>query len=325
MKKVLVVVDMQNDFVDGALGTKEAQKIVPLLKKKLAKEREDKTEIIFTKDTHESDYLTTQEGKNLPVEHCIRGTDGWELISGIYENGELIIEKPTFGSVALVQYVSDADIIELVGLCTDICVISNALLLKAHYPDKEIRIDASCCAGVSEQSHQNALEAMKMCQIIIQNESIKQVAEKKVTINTFGNFEVFVEGEIVRFSRSKSKELLAYLVDRHGAGVTNAEIAMTLFEDKEYTTSVKNQVQTIISELKKTLRKYDVETIIVRKWNSLAIDTDKILCDYYEFIRGNKQARQRFAGEYMSNYSWAEYTNGYLLHLFENDSYLSSL
>lgn len=320
MKKLLIVVDMQKDFVDGALGTKQAQKIVPVLKEKLLKERALHTEIIFTKDTHEENYLTTQEGKNLPVKHCIRGTDGWELIEGIYEKNERIVQKPSFGSVELPQYAADADVIELVGLCTDICVISNAMLLKAFYPEKKIQIDASCCAGVTQQSHQNALKAMQACQIEICNdENHGSTIPRKVTVQTFGNFEVFADGELLQFSRSKSKELLAYLVDRRGAGVTNAEIALILFEDKMYSTSVKNQVQTVISELKKTLKKYGIEEILVRKWNSLAINTEKITCDYYDFIKGNKAEKACFAGEYMSNYSWAEYTNGYLLNFYEMD------
>ena len=150
MSKYLVVVDMQKDFIDGALGTAEAQAIVP---KVIEKVTSFKGPVMFTRDTHEENYLETQEGQNLPVKHCIRGTDGWELQSDLndyaLENHCLIYQ------------------IEIVGLCTDICVISNAILLKTALPDTEIIVDASCCAGVTPQSHQNALEAMKMCQITI--------------------------------------------------------------------------------------------------------------------------------------------------------------
>lgn len=170
MKKVLVVVDMQKDFVDGSLGTKEAQEMLPKLVKKLERENANGTKLIFTKDTHENDYLQTQEGKKLPVEHCIRGTKGWEIVPEIEKYIEEILEKPTFGAINLPPLVKDADVIEVVGLCTDICVISNVLLLKAHYPEKTIQVDASCCAGVTPDSHKNALEAMKMCQIDIVNE-----------------------------------------------------------------------------------------------------------------------------------------------------------
>lgn len=167
MNKVLVVVDMQVDFVTGALGTKEAVAIVPAVRNKIEEELKMGTKIIITKDTHEEDYLETQEGKKLPVKHCIRGTEGWELIPELREFADIVIEKPTFGSTELPKYVEDADVIELIGLCTDICVISNAMLLKAYFPEKIIQIDSSCCAGVTVESHCNALEAMKMCQIDI--------------------------------------------------------------------------------------------------------------------------------------------------------------
>lgn len=169
--KLLVVVDMQKDFVDGALGTKEAQAIVDNVVKKVTEEKEAGTQIIFTMDTHETDYLETAEGKNLPVEHCIRGSEGWKLIPPLQPltSGCRLIEKPTFGSTKLSHLVAsnNYDEIELIGLCTDICVISNALLLKAAVPETPISVDASCCAGVTPESHKNALEAMKMCQIII--------------------------------------------------------------------------------------------------------------------------------------------------------------
>lgn len=166
MKKCIVVVDMQNDFIDGSLGTKEAQEMLPRLVKKL--ERETDAALVFTQDTHSADYLETQEGKNLPVKHCIKPEKGWEIspvLKPFAEKAAAIVEKPTFGSTKLPDAVRGFDEIELVGLCTDICVISNALLLKAFYPEKSISIDASCCAGITPESHENALSAMKMCQI----------------------------------------------------------------------------------------------------------------------------------------------------------------
>lgn len=172
MMKVLVVVDMQNDFIDGALGTPEAVKIVPLVVQKI---RDFDGLVIATRDTHEANYLDTQEGKKLPVEHCIRGTKGWELCQEIRELiAEDPIDKPAFGSEELGQrlkacHETDGPIesITLVGLCTDICVISNALLLKACLPEMPVIVDASCCAGVTPESHVQALNAMKMCQVEI--------------------------------------------------------------------------------------------------------------------------------------------------------------
>ena len=169
--KLLVVVDMQTDFVDGALGTPEAVAIVENVVRKVKEEKEAGSDIIFTMDTHETNYLETMEGKNLPVELCIRGTDGWMLIPQLrpLTDGARIIEKPTFGSTKLAHAVAagNYDEIELIGLCTDICVISNVLLVKATVPETPICVDASCCAGVTPQSHLNALEAMKMCQIVM--------------------------------------------------------------------------------------------------------------------------------------------------------------
>lgn len=165
MRKVLIIIDMQNDFVDGSLGTNEAKCIVPAVVKKAEFAIKNNIDIIFTKDTHYSDYLNTSEGKNLPIEHCIKGSSGWEIVPDLKKYALKVIEKNTFGSVDLPNEVKCYDEIELVGLCTDICVISNALILKAHYPEKNISVDASCCAGVTPQSHENALEAMKMCQI----------------------------------------------------------------------------------------------------------------------------------------------------------------
>ena len=168
MKKAIVVVDMQKDFIDGALGTKEAQAMLPRMEAKLAAARAAGTALVFTMDTHGEDYLATQEGKRLPVPHCIRGTKGWEIAASLQpfvQEAAVVIEKPTFGSTELPAVLADYDEIELVGLCTDICVISNALLLKAFYPEKRISVDASCCAGVTVESHEDALRAMKMCQV----------------------------------------------------------------------------------------------------------------------------------------------------------------
>lgn len=172
MKKILVVVDMQNDFIDGALGTKEAEQIVESVIHKI-KEYNIKN-IYATRDTHRTDYLSTQEGKNLPVEHCIKGTPGWEIRAEIAEllEGAVMVDKPSFGSLKLAELLYEENKkeeleIELVGLCTDICVVSNAILLKAKMPEVKISVDASCCAGVTPESHKAALETMKMCQINI--------------------------------------------------------------------------------------------------------------------------------------------------------------
>lgn len=170
MKKVLVVVDMQKDFIDGALGTREAVAIVDNVAE-LVKSFDG--EVIFTRDTHGEDYLETQEGRNLPVVHCIEGTDGWQLdrkLQALRTDSMKIFDKPTFGSVALAEYLrADREIgsVTLAGLCTDICVISNALLIKANMPEVEVCVVEKCCAGVTPQSHANALEAMKMCQVKI--------------------------------------------------------------------------------------------------------------------------------------------------------------
>ncbi len=168
MKKLLVVVDMQNDFVTGALGTREAAAILPAVRGEIEKRRREGWEIVYTRDTHARDYLQTQEGKNLPVEHCLRGTHGWEIANGLYEGGR-IFDKPAFGSVALGEYVRQGgyDEAELIGVCTDICVISNALLLKAFAPEMRVRVKASACAGVTPESHEAAIAAMRACQVDI--------------------------------------------------------------------------------------------------------------------------------------------------------------
>ena len=168
MKKTLIVVDMQNDFIDGSLGTKEAQAIVGNVKKKIEEYQSRGDEIIFTRDTHQEDYLETLEGKKLPVKHCIYGTKGWEIAKGLEGPEGIYIDKPTFGWVHWNE--RSFDEIELVGLCTDICVVSNALILKAMFPEAEITVDAACCAGVTPKTHKAALETMKMCQIQVVGE-----------------------------------------------------------------------------------------------------------------------------------------------------------
>ena len=172
MKKILIVIDMQNDFIDGALGTKEAEAIVENVRQKiLSYPREC---VYATMDTHGEDYPDTQEGRNLPVPHCIKGTKGWELRPEIREliDPVNIYEKPAFGSVRLAEDMKklaekEEIEIELAGLCTDICVVSNALLLKAFMPEVPVSADAGCCAGVTPEKHEAAVETMRSCQIKI--------------------------------------------------------------------------------------------------------------------------------------------------------------
>lgn len=165
--KVLIVVDMQVDFVTGSLGSKDAQDIVDNVVNRVAKHD---GAIIFTRDTHSQDYMTTLEGKKLPVAHCIENTNGWQIIPQLRQYVSNVVDKPTFGSTTLPQMVSqlagnDLQSITLIGLCTDICVISNAMYLKANFPNTPIIIESHCCAGISKESHNNALNAMKMCHI----------------------------------------------------------------------------------------------------------------------------------------------------------------
>lgn len=168
MKSLLVVVDMQRDFVSGPLGTKEAQNILPAVVRRI---QEFQGDVVYTRDTHNGNYLQTQEGQQLPVVHCVQGTPGWEIVPEVRDAGKgktvAVIDKPTFGSVALCNFVEAGGYtaVELVGLCTDICVISNALCLKARLWEIPISVRVSCCAGVTPESHENALAAMKMCQI----------------------------------------------------------------------------------------------------------------------------------------------------------------
>ena len=167
MKKALVVIDMQNDFIDGSLGTPEAQAIVLSVSERVKAAVQDGEKLIFTQDTHPKNYLQTAEGKKLPVEHCIKPSHGWALTSSLipYAKDAVVLEKPTFGATGLPQQFAGFDEITVIGLCTDICVISNAMLLKAFLPEAKICVDSKCCAGVTPKSHLRALEAMKMCQI----------------------------------------------------------------------------------------------------------------------------------------------------------------
>ena len=163
MKKTLIVVDMQNDFIDMALGTPEAVAIVPNVKAKIREYAERGDEIIFTRDTHFENYLNTTEGKKLPVPHCIKGTKGWEIADGLFVEGSKIIDKPNFGWPHWNE--ETLEDVELIGLCTDICVVSNALIIKATFPDANVKVDAKCCAGVTVESHEAALKTMAMCQV----------------------------------------------------------------------------------------------------------------------------------------------------------------
>jgi len=166
--KYLIVVDMQNDFITGSLGSEHAEKIVPDVVKKV---KNFAGKVIFTRDTHFADYMQTQEGKKLPVQHCIKDTDGWQICDELKDYANDVVDKITFGSIdlpgMLKDYGDEIDEIELCGLCTDICVISNAMILKANFPETKIIIDGKCCAGVSAESHKTALEAMKAVQIEI--------------------------------------------------------------------------------------------------------------------------------------------------------------
>ena len=168
--KVLVAVDLQNDFINGALGTAEAAAMLPRAERKI---RSFEGLVLFTRDTHTEDYLNTREGKALPVLHCNRGSHGWQLAARLLPYASEVIDKPTFGSTALGERLralnedTPIESITLIGLCTDICVISNAMVLRAAFPETEIEILSDCCAGVTPQSHENALSAMRMCQIKI--------------------------------------------------------------------------------------------------------------------------------------------------------------
>ena len=172
MKKLLIVVDMQNDFVTGTLGSKQAESILPKVRAKVEYFKANGDEIVFTRDTHYDDYLTTQEGRLLPVAHCISGTEGHKIVDGLNTDGRKVYDKPTFGSLLLAEEIAEGmyEEIEICGLCTDISVVSNALILKAHVPETKITIDASCCAGSSEEGHKAALLTMQSCQVNIIND-----------------------------------------------------------------------------------------------------------------------------------------------------------
>ena len=173
-KKLLIVIDMQHDFVYGALGSKEAQAIVPVVKNKV---KSFEGMLIFTRDTHQYDYMEHQEGKFLPVPHCIENTEGWEIIPELKEASKdktcLIYDKPTFGCTELAQDLLAEHLqnpigeIEIIGVCTDICVVSNALMIKAFLPDVPVSVDAACCAGVTPEAHEAALATMRSCQIMV--------------------------------------------------------------------------------------------------------------------------------------------------------------
>ena len=168
MKELLVVVDMQNDFVFGALGTAEAQAILPAVKERIEKARASGQAIVFTRDTHAENYLSTQEGKNLPVPHCIKDTHGWQIVDGLWQ-GETVFDKPTFGSKELAAYVAGGGFsaVTLIGVCTDICVASNAVLIKAEDPELPVFVEKTCCAGVTPATHEAALVTLSSCQVKI--------------------------------------------------------------------------------------------------------------------------------------------------------------
>ncbi len=171
LNNLLVIVDMQNDFIDGVLGTPEAVKIVPFVRERI---RNFRGHLFFTKDTHKDNYLETREGKKLPIPHCIRGTHGWMMHKDIgVPRGSSVAEKHSFGSFYMTKAIMEMheekpwDNIVLIGLCTDICVISNAMMIKSALPEVHVMVDAKCCAGTSPESHENALKAMEMCHITI--------------------------------------------------------------------------------------------------------------------------------------------------------------
>ena len=171
MKNVLIVIDMQNDFIDGAIGSCEAVSIVDNVAQKIREYKARGDEIIFTKDTHSENYLDTNEGKHLPVKHCIKGSKGWEISDKLDTTNCKIIEKPTFGYTEWTKHLPQNEdlTIEFVGLCTDVCVVSNAIIIKAQFPNANLKVDASCCAGITPQTHSSALATMQSCHIEIIN------------------------------------------------------------------------------------------------------------------------------------------------------------
>ena len=174
MKRLLIVVDCQKDFIDGALGFEGADAIIPGIVERIAGYKSAGDEVVYTMDTHTADYMNTQEGRNLPVPHCIKGSEGYKLTPALEEplSGCKGFDKPTFGSVDLAEYIKeqgDATEVTLLGICTDICVISNAMLIKAYFPEISVSVVESCCAGVTKGSSDNALKAMQCCHIQINN------------------------------------------------------------------------------------------------------------------------------------------------------------
>ena len=167
MKELLIVIDMQKDFLTGALANVNEKSVTKNVKNKIEEWRNANKEIVFTRDTHDNNYMQTQEGKRLPVPHCIKDTDGWQIVDGLTNGTETVFDKPTFGSIELAKYVRNGgyERVELVGVCTDICVVSNAILIKAFCPETIVAVDGNCCAGVTQESHEAALATMSACQI----------------------------------------------------------------------------------------------------------------------------------------------------------------
>jgi nicotinamidase-related amidase len=188
IRRLLIVVDMQNDFIDGTLGTPQARRILPSVKAKIDEYKENGDDVLFTRDTHRDDYPETQEGALLPIVHCIEGTYGHKISEDLDTCDCTLFDKPTFGSLQLAEHVAagNYDEIELCGLCTDICVVSNAIILKARLPETKIIVDAGCCAGTDEDSHMAALLTMKACQVDLLNNDQHRVlgnSERSKTID----------------------------------------------------------------------------------------------------------------------------------------------
>ena len=169
MKKALVIIDMQNDFVFGSLGSKAAEAIIPALRARIAEAQKNGETIVFTRDTHEQNYMQTQEGKHLPVPHCISGSKGHEIVADLQVENAVVFDKPTFGSVSLAEYLQKEgfEIVEFCGVCTDICVVSNVLLFKAYCPEREIIVQSALTAGTSEENTKAALLVMRCCHVEI--------------------------------------------------------------------------------------------------------------------------------------------------------------
>ena len=169
MKEILVVVDMQNDFLTGTLGNADAAAVVPNVKACIERARARSATVVFTRDTHGKDYFQTQEGKNLPVAHCEKDTDGWQIADGLYQDGERVFDKPVFGSVSLAEFLKAEGFekIGFIGVCTDICVVSNVILAKAYCPEAEVYVDSACCAGVTRAANDAALQTMRSCQVTV--------------------------------------------------------------------------------------------------------------------------------------------------------------